>query len=186
MNGSAILEEMEAAASRMRSIHFDGLKALGVPMASLGRLSAAQHTVGMATVEECGEGVFQPSPDGFAACVVAVVWPEARAFGDAGLFDLVAFRSSNPRKWWLRCGNAFSLGEHLLDRPEPLRVVGTPADWLAASGDALCILDWSDASPIWSALRCGPPLSFSDQGLRQQVQAALVRSASMPIMEIAA
>lgn len=186
MKGGDLLAEMEAAAGRMRSIHFEGLKALGVPMAALGSLSARQHTVGVATIECAGGGLFQPSPDGFPACLVAVVWPEARRFGDAGLFDMVAFRSGDPRKWWLRCGSAYALGEHLLDQPDPLRVVRTPADWLAAGGNALCILDWSENSPAWSALRVGPPLLFPDDALRQQVRASLVRAAWLPQMEIAA
>ena len=186
MTGADLLAEMETAAARMRSIHFEGLKSLGVQMAVLGSLSACQHTVGMATIEDAGGGIFQPSPDGFPVCLVAVVWPEARRFGDAGLFDLVAFRSGDPRKWWLRCGSAFALGEHLLDQPDPLRVVRTPADWLAAGGNALCVLDWSENSPAWSALRVGPPLLFPDEAMRQQVRASLVRAAPLPPMEIAA
>ena len=78
------------------------------------------------------------------------------------------------------------LGHELLadNVGEPVPVVRTPADWLSASGRALCLLDWSDASPAWRWLRAGPALSFTDEALRQQVRNALVRSAPMPPMEL--
>ena len=176
-------KEMDLAASRMRSIHFDGLKALGVPMGTLGELSAKQHTVGMATIEVQEGGLFIPSPDGKPACIVAVVWPHA--FGEAGIYDLIAFRSSDPSRWWLRTGLACALGEHLLDLPDPLPVVRTPCDWLAAGGDALCILDWSDASPVWGEMRAGPDLIFSDEALRLSVRNALVGAALPPSLKAA-
>lgn len=186
MNNLDLQSEMERAASRMRSIHFDGLKALGVPMATLGALSAKQYTVGMATIEVDEGGTFFPSPDGVPACIVAAVDPYNRPLGSAGLFDLVAFRSSNPRKWWLRTGNAYALGDHLLDLAKPVRVVRTPIDWLAAGGDAVCVLDWSPSSPVWRELRSGPELLFPDDVLRQSVKSALISAATVPPMKVAA
>lgn len=183
MNGRDLLAEMNSAQARLKKPHFDKLASLGVSMRALGGLSARQHTVGLMTIEVAADGSFTPFPDGFPACVVAVVWPEAHAFGDAGIFDLVAFKTDDPSRWWLRAGTAFALGEHLLGLPDPVSVVRTPVDWLACGGDAVCILDWSDASPIWSALRCGPPLQFNDEALCQQVRNALVRAAPMPSME---
>lgn len=186
MNSLDLQVEMERAASRMRSIHFDGLKALGVPMATLGALSAKQYTVGMATVEVGVDGLFTPSPEGSPACIVAVVDPCNRVLGSSGIFDLVAFRSSDPRQWWLRTGLAFALGDYLLDLSDPVRIVRTPCDWLAAGGDAVCILDWSPSSQVWGELRSGPQLLFPDDALRQSARSALVSAAPMPPMKVAA
>lgn len=186
MNTLDLQSEMERAASRMRSIHFDGLKALGVPMATLGALSAKQYTVGMATIEAGEDGTFIPSPDGVPACIVAAVDPYNRPLGGSGLFDLVAFRPSDPRKWWLRTGNAYALGDHLLDLAQPVRVVRTPVEWLATGGYAVCILDWSPSSPVWGELRSGPDLLFQDDVLRQSVRSALIGAALPPAMKDAA
>ena len=186
MNGAALQAEYDAAAARMRSIHFEGLKALGVSMQALGRLSGKQPTVGMATIEVSKDGTFTPSPGGKPACIVAVVDPYNRGLGSSGIFDLVAFRSSDPRKWWLRAGNAYALADYLLDFADPVRVVRTPIDWLAAGGDALCILDWSPSSPVWSALRPGPELLFYDDALRLAVKSALISAAPLPPMKVAA
>lgn len=183
MTSLDLQRELERAASRMRSIHFDGLKALGVPLAKLGELSAKQYTVGMAPIEVAEDGTFTPSPEGKPACIVAAVDPHNRALGSSGIYDLVAFRSSDPRKWWLRTGNAYALGEHLLGLPDPVRLVRTPVDWLAAGGDAVCILDWSPASPVWGELRTGPTILFQDDLLSASVRSACISAALPPSMK---
>lgn len=177
--------EMNAAAARVRLPHLERLRALGVPYAQLGALNAEQHTVGIARIESCRNGLFDYSEEGVPACIVAVVdhWREP---GDAGIFDLVAFAADNPARWWGRTGAAFALGDHLLETGDPVAVVATPVDWLACGGDALCILDWGPASPAWSALRAAPPLTFTDDGLRTKLRNALVQAAPLPPMELVA
>ena len=178
-----LLHEMNAAASRVRLAHLERLKGLGVSYAALGGLNAHQHTVGVARIEPGADGLFNYSEDGLPACLVAVVdyWREP---ADAGIFDIVAFASDNLSRWWGRTGAAFALGDHLLEGLEPVRVVGTPADWLARGGDALCILDWSADSQAWPALRGGPLLHFTDDALRLKVRNAIVQAAPMPQMEL--
>lgn len=182
MTGDSLLAEMERAAHRVRRRHFDLLKSLGVPWIAIGQIGERHHSIGLATIADVGDGLFRPCSDGFGACIVAVCDPFPE-LGDAGIYDLVAFRSDNPSRWWCRTGLAFALGEHLLELPDPVKVVRTPCDWLSLAGDAVCILDWSERSPAWSDLRSGPSLRFSDDALRQQVCNALVRAAPMPRME---
>lgn len=186
MKATNLKKEMDKAALSMRRVHFDKLVSLGVPLATLGALNARQHSVGFGCIATGKDGLFSFVEDGTPACIVAAVWPEAHAYGDHGIFDLVAFTSEEPARWWLRCGSAWGLGEHYPDFPDPLHVVRTPVDWLAAGGSALCILDWSDDSPAWCALRGAPTLKFDDDTFRQQVRNALVRAARVPPMEIAA
>lgn len=182
MTGRDLSAEMDLASSRVRRDHLDKLRGLGVPFSSLGALNAVQHTVGIARVQPLGDGLFDYSEDGLPACLVAVVEND-RDLGDAGIFDLVAFASDNPGRWWWRTGAAFALGGHLLESDEPVRVVATPVEWLAYAGDALCLLDWSRRSSAWPALRAGPPLQFTNDALRQKVRNALVQAAPMPPME---
>jgi len=93
--------------------------------------------------------------------------------------DLLALRTSSPGAWLWRVGGGWALGISSLCDPggEPVTVVATPLDWLAHGGKAACILDWSDNSPVWSALRAGPSLIVDDEVLRNRISPALRRTA---------
>lgn len=186
MTGRDLLAEMEVAAARVRLSHIDRLRALGVSYAALGALVRDEHTIGAARAALGSDGLFEPDEHGEPVVVQAVCDGLHRELGDAGLIDLVAWRTQEPERWWWRCGTAWALGHELidLDEGEPVPLVATPCAWLAAAGRALCILDWSPASPAWSALRHGPPLTFTDDALRQRVRNNLVQSAPLPTMEI--
>lgn len=186
MNGRELLAEMEAAASRVRLPHLERLRSLGVSYAALAALGMDEHTFGVARAELRDDGLFEPSDQGEPVVVEAVYDDLNRQLGEAGIIDLIAWRTHEPQRWWWRCGTAWALGHELLVEHggDPVPVVATPAYWLAASGRAICLLDWSDASQAWPALRHGPPLTFNDDALRQRVRNGLVRSAPMPTMEI--
>jgi len=184
MDSNSLSAEVAAGAQNVRRAHFDKLEKLGVPPLAIGKIGQRHQSIGIMKIRPLQDGLYQPDESGFAACLVAICDPSA--FGHSGVYDIAAFRSDDPARWWCRTGLAFALGEHLLDLPDPVRVVRSPVDWLATAGHSLCILDWSDASPAWRELRSGPPLTFKDDALHQQVRKALVRSAPMPTMEIAA
>lgn len=186
MNGRELLAEMEAAAALVRQPHLERLRSLGVSYASLAALGRDEHTIGVGMALLRDDGLFEPSGAGESVVVQAVHDGLDRELGDAGLIDLIAWRTSEPERWWWRWGTAWALGHELLvdDIGEPLPVVTTPCDWLAAAGEAVCLLDWSASSPAWRALRHGPALTFNDEALRLRVRNGLVQSAPMPTMEI--
>lgn len=186
MTGRDLLAEMEAAAAMIRLPHLQRLRALGVPYEALAALGQDEHTIGVQRALLGSDGLFEPAEHGELVVVQAVNDDLGRELGEVGLIDLIAWRTDEPERWWWRCGTAWALGHELLllDDGEPVPVVATPCAWLAAAGNAVCILDWSPASPAWPALRHGPTLTFNDDALRQRVRNALVQSAPLPIMEI--
>lgn len=186
MNGRDLLAEMEAAAAHVRRPHLERLRCLGVPYASLAALGRDEHTIGVGRAVLRDDGLWEPSDKGEPVVVQAVCDGVGRELGDAGLIDLIAWRTSEPERWWWRCGTAWALGHELLDldNGEPVLVVATPAQWLSVAGVAVCPLDWSSSSALWPALRHGPSLKFTDEALRLRVRSALVQSAPLPTMEI--
>lgn len=187
MKSRDLQDEIFAAAHRIRLSHFSALATLGVSPQAVGRLNCSQPSIGAVRIEDMGGGLFQPSDTGEGACIVACCGPEDE-WGNRPINDLIAFHIASPDRWWWRTGEASLLGEHMVvnDIGEPVPVVATPADWLALAGHAICILDWSNTSPAWPALRSGPSLSFSDGALRQKVRDALVETARLPHMDLAA
>lgn len=191
MTGRDLAAEMAAAGSRVRLAHLERLRALGVSYEALAALGAAQPTIGIARIAATGEGLFEPCEGGDLACLVAVVEQDAEP-GDPGISDIVAFSSDNPSRWLWRVGSGFALGADLLrdygaddaGMHDGIPVVATPVHWLAAAGRATCILDWDLKSPVWTLLRYGPDLTFTDDILRQRVRNGLVATAPMPSLRI--
>jgi hypothetical protein len=74
------------------------------------------------------------------------------------LIDVVAVELTTQSPWWLRRGRAAFLGEDVLEyslrRGWPVWLTGTPDEWLAMNGFALCVLNWSvDLYPILSRVQ---------------------------------
>lgn len=183
MNGRTLTAEMNAAFWRLRDGHYRRLEGLGCSLGALAAVGQFQTPVGVTRVETAPDGLFTPSERGLPAYVQAVAEWDGD-WGIADTVDLVAWRPSEPSRWWWRCGTACALGDGLLDGDEPVRVVGSPLAWLAAGGNAMCILDWSVTSPVWNDMRSAPPLIFTDERLRQRVRNHLIRSAPMPSLEL--
>jgi hypothetical protein len=132
-----------------------------------------------------GDGLFEPDPNGVPVVVQPVIVAE-RELGDPGIADLIAWRSSDPSRWWWRMGAGWVLGEHLMeDRGEPVLCVETALAWLKSGGAALCVLDWSAPPQFWSALRHGPDLRFTCPNLRARVRNHIMQSIRLPGMELA-
>ncbi|MBO81434.1 MAG: hypothetical protein CL801_08455 [Citromicrobium sp.] len=181
-----LYDEMTIAAANVRKAHFAQLSALGVEPMAIGRIGARNgHSIGIAHVREARGGLFEFDPSGSPACVIAVRDPDCWDGAD-GFFDLVAFRSGQPAHWLRRTGEAFALGQHLLEYGDPVPLVATPADWLAASGEAVCLLDWSRSSPAWRHLRSGPRLIIKSPDLQTELRRKLIEFAPLPEMELAA
>lgn len=170
--------------------HLSRLPALGCPLSAIARLGQFQPPVGMVRALWGRGGLWQPDEAGERMLVVPVTvaggferwgeWIETR-----DIIDLIVFRSRQPQRWAWRTGTAWALGEKLLeDRGEPVPIVSTPLGWLAAAGEAVCILDWSASSPAWAALRHGPNLICDSDHLRQRLHRAMMASVRLPEMTV--
>lgn len=113
---------------------------------------------------------FQPAEAGPPATVLDV---------DEGgdVVDEVAFYACDPGRWWLRYGIGIALGMDAFDKAlrdgAPLRVVATPADWLGARGDALCVLDWR--TNLYSLLSPARAVVCDDAALASRIICATAR-----------
>ncbi len=101
------------------------------------------------------DGSWTPADEGDPGAVLAHCLPCGDPWG--GVIDIVAWAWDRPEKWWRRTG----LVDRLVD-PEWLlgdrvRLVETPAEWLADRCEAVCILDWSiDVSSIFFGIEIVP------------------------------
>ena len=177
--------EMFAATARVRQIHLDHIIALGVPAGAIASLGSRQPVFGVGRARLGSDSLFEPDADGVAVVVQPAMIADPEP-GDHGIRDLIAWRSSDPSRWWWRDGGGWLLGEHLLeDRGEPVACVETPLDWLKVGGEALCILDWTAPPQCWASLRHGPALRFTCPNLRARVRNHLTQSIRLPGMELA-
>jgi len=136
----------EAVASARRE-HFDHLEALGVPRETLWLGPAA---FGFSTIEIDGEH-YRPDASGFPAVIVPVSEIENGLL--TGVVDLVAWRTSDPGKWWIRRGIAPVLGKESIERAahygEPLALHASPLDWLRANRQGAVVLNWNCCLGFW-------------------------------------
>ena len=131
-----IVDELLAALGvAMSQEHVDRLMHLGVP-------PAAVDMCGTAKIRPEGQN-YVPDDGGLEALVVPIF--------DAGeTIDLLAFKLSNPTRWWLRLGQAAYLGGDALGdvvMDEGVQVFKTALSWLQAGApaDGLVVLNWSIA-----------------------------------------
>jgi hypothetical protein len=94
------------------------------------------------------------------------------------LIDTVAWEPADPTHWWLRYGNAAYLGEAAIIlanlEGKPVELVGTPREYLARDGRALCILSWSaDLAPIIAEAQHG--LVCADPKLAERIRNTIAR-----------
>lgn len=183
--------EAEAAGRRVRVTHMQRLRDLGVQPEAWKWIGQHQLPFGAATITDLDDGFYQPDPEGKPAVIVPVTAPEVHEglWGQPiemfPVVDIIAFQTSRPLAWRWRTGSAWALGEHLLNDPigEPVEIVATPLAWLAAGGDACCILDWSPTSPAWASLRVRPELVITDRFLETKLMKAMAKAAPRPIIK---
>ena len=173
MKTANLLSELEAAAFAVRNAHLDRLQALGVTSQTIAKLGEIQPPFGVIKVDYLGGGLFQPGGD-----VPHIVQP----IYDAGiLIDLVAWRTSDPRSWLWRTGAAWALNPDEIKAnswtQEPLTLHATPLDWLRASAQGLCILNW-EAHEIRQLLRV--KAIDAESHIARQLRGALMKPAYFP------
>lgn len=137
------------------------LEAFGTPRSTIARAYGAGW-LGMARCS-VSRGLWEP--DGDARRLVLAVHDE---HGD--LIDLLAISSTDRDFWAMRRGDGWLLGaarfHHLrhVDMAGPMRIFGTPLDWLKAGGwfaeqPAICVLDWTK-SAIAALRELGPAVTL--------------------------
>ena len=178
--------EMDAAVEGVRQPHLERLKALGC-LTGVARIGAIHQPFGVGHIRPCSDKLYEPDEAGMAAMIVPVCWPEHfEAFGEIvtlwPMLDLIAFQTNRPATWYWRTGNGWALGGHRLEdwRGEPVPVVATPLDWLRTGGEAVCVLDWADASPVWPLLRMVGELVVHDDLLARKLLGAIDRTSPRP------
>lgn len=174
---SLIDKDLKAALANTRQRHIDRLLALGVSPAALATLGSRQLPFGALTIDVDDAGRWWPDAAGFPAMVVPV-----RERGED--MDIIAFRTDAPARWWWRIGCASMLGADLLactylpgDR---LDVVSTPIGWIAAAGEAVCILDWDCPEYELSPLRDRDELVCDSPMLAARLRRRLSQARRLP------
>lgn len=180
-------EERDLAVSAVRNVHLDCLANAGVPLKAVVKLGEELPPFGVCRTKALPDGAYEPDPAGALCVVMPVTVPAPFApwgyeLETLDTLDLIAFTTDRPAAWRWRIGDGWALGAQYLIEPmdELVRLVATPLEWLAQAGQAVCVLDWSDTSPIWPLLHYGPDLIVDDNALRIRLQAALRRTAPAP------
>jgi len=131
--------DLDRSLANVRQSHIDHIRSLGVTPAAVASLGHRQLPFGVERIDVDDAGRWWPDAEGKPALVVPVI-----EHGET--IDIIAFRSSQPARWWWRIGCGSILGADVMERSvwpgDKLLVVGTPLAWIAAGGDACCILDW--------------------------------------------
>ncbi len=111
-----------------------------------------------ALIRPLSNGLWDPAEESDAEAIDCMLLP---VYGpNLCVVDVVAWEMFKPSRWWLRNGCATYLGEAAITQAnrahKPVELVGTPKEYLARSGYAVCILDWgTDLASIEGAPVCG-------------------------------
>lgn len=145
-NSADLERELLEGAARMPFSAFQRLCAMGADRRFVAQLTGAGD-VGIAQVTLSASGWEPTGPHRRLLLAVR---------RDGELVDVAALASHARNEWALRTGMGWALGMDLVDdlhralaagRPRMrVRLHATPFDWLAAAGDGLCVLDWSQAA----------------------------------------
>lgn len=181
MSAPDLLAELFTAASRVKQLHLDHIRALGVAPTTIAELGRARPAFGIAEAETEASGRYQPSGG-----PVHVVMPVV----DGGeMVDLVAWRTTRPDRWWLRTGNGWALNPDDLRElyrwggPPPM-LHSTPLDWLRAGATGSVVLDW--AAPEVGRLRWHDRIDCDDGRVAKALREAMTRAVRMPIVKVSA
>jgi hypothetical protein len=173
-----LLPELESAFNLLLNpIMFARAKQLGILTPGLADLGRLHHQLGVARIAATKGGTYSPDPDGELALIVP-------AYEGDVLVDLVAFKSSEPERWWLRTGNGWALGlEYVLDpylwHGETAELHKTPLAWLQGGCTGLCVVDWTALVQI-RGLADLPAVIIGDRELEARLIDALTQPVRLP------
>lgn len=175
---SQLDRDCEAACANVRQPHINRILALGVPPNELALLGERQLPFGVLTIDTDDAGRWWPDPAGWDAIVMPVIERGA-------IVDVIAFHSTRPARWWWREGCGSLLGADVLNDVwpiGPLHVVSTPIGWLAAGGNAVCILDWDCPDCELSPMRDREEIVCDNQMLAARLRRRLAQPRKVPLI----
>ncbi|HEY9091902.1 hypothetical protein [Parasphingorhabdus sp.] len=173
MKTADLTREIELAVDAVREPHLKRMMTLGVSRSTVARLGAVQPPFGVMNCEDIGGGIFQTEGD-----TPYIAQP---VYEDGILIDIVAWRTTEPRRWLCRTGSAWAINPDIVVENswgnEPLTIDATPLDWLRNGAVGLCILDW-DAPEIRQLLRT--PSIVTDKNIVNQLRSTLLKPPYCP------
>lgn len=108
-----------------------------------------------ALIRPVSDALYEPTAEGEDGGLSALCLPCADPWG--AVVDIVAWAWDRPGHWWRRTGLVDRLVDPQWLLGDRIRLVETPADWLADRCESACILDWSiDVSTIFAGLEIVP------------------------------
>ena len=166
-----LLDELMTALAAPTPAQMQELADLGVPMATT-------IMVGVTKVRPSGS-LYEPDPDGTAAWIVPCM--------DGGdTVDLLAFKSDEPGRWWLRLGACPLLGADALNDlwlGQRLRIHRTPLGWLAGTDAAgVVVLRWTEALQHLVSV---PTIEVEDEAHAAEIRRRMVSTITLPEIEVA-
>jgi hypothetical protein len=176
--------EWERAVSAVRQPHLDRIRALGVPATAIAAIGLTHPAFGVVEAEGDRHGYYVPG-----AGALHVVQP---VYEMGGLVDLVAWRSDNPARWYLRTGLGWLLNAdpclfggwngHLLT------LHASPMEWLRAGANGVSetggvVLDWD--APDLTSLRAFDRIACGTPWLAATLKRALARTQRLPAITTA-
>jgi len=173
----SLQDDLDRALRNVGQVHLDHVRAMGITAEAIASLGHRQLPFGVERIGVDDAGRWWPDRDGKPALVVPVI-----EYGEP--LDIVAFHSTQPARWWWRIGVGGLLGHDMLTRcvwpGDELRVVSTPLSWIAAAGDAVCILDWDLPDHEISPLRDFYGLQCDSQILASRLRKRLAQPRKVP------
>lgn len=172
-------DEMFAAAGRIRQAHLDRIRALGVAPRTIAMMGRNFPPIGVVDAKAENNGLFQPGDGPSHMC--------QPVFQGGTLVDIVAWRTLQPDRWWLRTGNGWALhADDLLmverwSAAAPL-LHASPLAWLRSEAVGSVILDWS--APEIAQLRNHRVIACSDRTVADTLDRALRATVRMPSIDI--
>ncbi|WP_139139123.1 hypothetical protein [Sphingobium phenoxybenzoativorans] len=153
--------------------HVDRLVAYGISTETIAQLGS-YAPLGVGPISILPGQLFEPSDEGEIHVVLAV-WE------GNGIVDLVAFKPTNPTRWYWRVGQGWCLSPEQICRPTfdmaPLQIWDTPLSWLQNGCRGICILDY-EAQEV-SQLFLAPEIE-TDAVTARYVRLALSKPKPLP------
>jgi hypothetical protein len=173
------VELHEAACTATHQKYQDHFVAAGISHTAIYGSDGLYGDFGVARAQFDGD-LWEPATDGAGVFILGV-----NEHPDEGLIDIVAFKPSNPARWYLRLGNAVVLGLHnarlAVFKEEPVLVHATPLDWLRAECRGVVVLDWT--ADILSRLE-GYGCLAADRDTGQRLERAFHRHINIPKVKV--
>ncbi len=167
--------EWSAATAAVRQRHLDPLllRYSIAPVTILNRLGVARARVEGDHYAPCDDGVEMVQIATFEA---PPRLPDGRWRAPNPVVDLIAFRPTEPGRWWSRCGIVAALGEEMIGdfSDDPVRVWPDPLRWLRSGASGVCPVS-PDPAAVRDVLLRLPGIVAEDVAHGREIERLLER-----------